>query len=173
MIHKAIPEDAAGIARVHVDSWHETYPGLLADEAISMMTNYERRLTIWGRILQDANQSNFVALEDGKVVGFVNGGKAREEIAGYDGELYALYLLKNQHGKGLGRQLMQRFAQEMQEHGYKAFYLWVLPGNPTCAFYEHMGGKYLTDKSFELAGASYSERAYGWPDIGSLLLEEE
>lgn len=173
MIRKAVVQDAAGIARVHVESWHETYTGLVPDEVLAGMTNYERRFAMWQRVTADDNQHTFVAVVDDEVIGFVNGGKARDEFEGYDGELYAVYMLKSQHGKGLGRKLVQAFAKAMLESGYKAFYLWVFPNNPTRYFYEHLGGKFLQEKDFEMAGAILQEYAYGWSDISTLLADEE
>jgi ribosomal protein S18 acetylase RimI-like enzyme len=172
MIRKAVPEDAEAIARVQVESWHETYTELVPEAVLKAMTDYERRLNMWNRILATENHSSFVALDDDrKVVGFVNGGRPIDEAPeGYDAELYTIYMLRCQHGKGLGRKLMAAVAKDLQEKGFKALYLWVLPSNPTRLFYEHLGGIVLLDKTFEIAGETLSERAYGWPDIRSLLV---
>jgi hypothetical protein len=34
-VRDALPADAAGVARVHVDSWRETYSGILEDRFFS------------------------------------------------------------------------------------------------------------------------------------------
>jgi len=38
MIRPALPNDAAEIARVHVDSWRSSYRGLLADEFLDSLS---------------------------------------------------------------------------------------------------------------------------------------
>jgi len=174
MIRKATPNDAEAIARVHVDSCRETYSDLVPAEVLAWMTDYESRLKMWNHVLAGENFSSLVALDEAeKIVGFVNGGKANTESPeGYDAEVYTLYMLRCQHGKGLGRKLMAAVASNLHEKGFKALCLWVLPSNPSRLFYEQLGGKVLLDKSFEMAGATLSERAYGWPDIRSLMLEE-
>jgi ribosomal protein S18 acetylase RimI-like enzyme len=175
MIRKATLNDSEAIARVHIESWHETYSELIPTEVLEAMTDYERRLQMWTRVLSQENHSCFVALDESeKVAGFVNGGRPNGDAPeGYDAELYTIYLLRCQHGKGLGAKLMAALAKDLQEKGFKALYLWVFPNNPSRFFYERLGGLALLDKTFEMAGETLSERAYGWPDIRSLLLKEE
>jgi len=171
MIRKATPEDAKAIAEVHVESCRETYTDLIPEAVLKWMTDYEGRLKMWMRVLANENHSSFVALDETeKIVGFVNGGRPNEGAPeGYDAELYTIYMLRCQHGKGLGRKLMAALAKDLHEKGFKALHLWVFPDNPTRFFYEHLGGIVLQDKTFEMAGETLSERAYGWPDIRSLL----
>lgn len=175
MIRKASLEDAEAIAHVHIESWHETYSELIPEEVLKAMTDYERRLKMWKRVLANESHSTFVALDEAeKVIGFINGGRPNDDAPeGYDAELYTIYMLRCQHGKGLGRELMAALAKDLHEKGFKALYLWVFPNNPTRLFYEHLGGVALLDKSFEMAGETLSERAYGWPDIRSLLMREK
>lgn len=175
MIRKATLEDAEAIAQVHVESWRETYSELIPAEVLQAMTNFERRLSMWQRVLGNEHHSTFVALDEHKkVVGFVNGGNPNENVPeGYDAEVYTIYMLRCQHGKGFGRQMMAAVAKDLHEKGFKALFLWVFPNNPSRFFYEHLGGIALLDKTFEVAGTTLSERAYGWPDIRSLLADNE
>ena len=175
MIVKATLNDAEAIARVHIESWHETYSELIPSEVLEAMTDYERRLQMWTRVLSNESHSTFVALDEGEeIVGFTNGGRPNGDAPeGFDAELYTIYLLRCQHGKGLGRRLMVALANDLQEKGFKALYLWVFPNNPSRLFYERLGGIVLLDKTFEMAGETLSERAYGWPDIRSLLSNKD
>jgi len=166
MIRKANLNDAEAIARVHVESWHETYKALVPEAVLESRTNYEGRLKMWRQFLVDESLITLAAIEEEKIVGFVNGGKARDEIEGYDGELYALYLLKDHQGKGLGRQLVQAFAKELRERSFQTFYLWVLHNNePAQRFYVHLGGKRVSEKNFETEVGPIVEIAYGWSDL--------
>ena len=51
LIREAMLGDEAGIARVHVDSWRETY-GSLFDERFFGEKMFERRLSFWRDYLQ-------------------------------------------------------------------------------------------------------------------------
>jgi GNAT superfamily N-acetyltransferase len=155
--------DALGIARVHVDSWRTTYRGLLPDDLLDNLS-YESRAEGWERFIARGNFSDlsYVAEEEGEIVGFVHGGPVREFPGEYTGEIYAIYLLASQHGKGTGRALFEQAATGLAERGFNNFMLWVLDGNPTRGFYEHMGGVELAQKQEQLGGKTVTEIAYGW-----------
>ncbi len=71
-------EDAAGIARVHVDCWRTTYKGIFPDDLLARLS-YEGREQSWQRALSDPAQITFAAEDEaGKIVGFINGGPERE-----------------------------------------------------------------------------------------------
>jgi hypothetical protein len=66
----ATPEDAVGIATVHVQSWRETYTGLIPEVVIGRHC-MESRLPMWQRVLADG-QVVVCVVEDetGRIVGF-------------------------------------------------------------------------------------------------------
>lgn len=164
LIRKAKLKDAAGIARVHVDSWKTTYQGIVADSFLDSLT-YEDRTARWTQILEKAetNPIPFVAEDpSGKIVGFAQAGPARELLPPYKGELYAIYILQSYQGKGIGKQLVQAVAQELQQKGIGSFYVWVLTENPFKDFYESIGGKQLGTKPLEIGGERLEMIAYGW-----------
>src|SRR5256885_16287880 len=92
MIRPALPNDAAEIARVHVDSWRSSYRGLLADEFLDSLSEagYTDR---WRRVIGDGASRVFVVEEAGGIVGFASGGRERAGESGYEGELYAIYIV--------------------------------------------------------------------------------
>ena len=94
IIRKARIEDAAGIANVQISSWRTTYPGIVPDTYLKNMDPGERKAR-WHRVLSE-NKTTTVIAEDGngRIVGFANGGTERTQRYGYDGELYAFYILK-------------------------------------------------------------------------------
>ena len=78
-----------------------------------------------------------IALDDAKVVGFVSYGDFQDS-ATVTGEIFALYVLKDYYGKGVGRQLIQAAFAALD--GYQEIILWVLEDNKRAiAFYEKMG----------------------------------
>lgn len=165
MIRNARPADAAAIARVHVDSWKSTYAGILPQASLDDL-GYRGRENIWRGLDPECT---FVDEEDGQVVGFVSVGPERSEDPVYQGEIYALYLLRAWQARGRGRALFQRGATALAEAGNDALLLWVLQANPAREFYRAMGGTFLRSQSITIFGAEVEEEAFGWTDIAAFL----
>ena len=98
-----------------------------------------------------------IALNDAKVVGFVSYGDFRDS-ATIAGEIFALYVLKDYYGKGVGRQLIQAAFAVLD--GYQEILLWVLEDNKRAiAFYEKMGFVFDgEEKSVDLGKAVKEKR---------------
>jgi len=168
MIREATEGDVPAIARVHVQSWRETYRGIVPQAFLDgiQVEEWEAR-----RRKNQAQPGNvtLAAEEDGAVVGFTIGGSNREPHPDFDKELYAVYVLRSHHGRGLGRALMRALAGRLRPRG---LILWVLRDNPSRAFYERLGGTLAGTKPIEIGGATLEEVAYGWKDVTPLLAED-
>ena len=94
-------EETRGKAYVHWQSWHEAYPGLVSPEYLEKLTleKCEQMAFTWP-------QNTVIAVDDGRVVGFVCWGNRGEESP-ETGEIIAIYILAEYYGTGLGRQLME------------------------------------------------------------------
>ncbi|HZV50893.1 MAG TPA: GNAT family N-acetyltransferase [Candidatus Dormibacteraeota bacterium] len=164
-------EDAYAIARVHVESWRTTYPGLVPDQFLAGMRvdEYAER---WRRMLTGhaAGHVTFVVEEAERIVGFASGGREREDRS-RRGELYAIYLLREAQGRGHGRALVRAVAGALRAQGLTSLIVWVLRDNlPARAFYEHLGGAYAGERPLDFgAGFTLVEVSYTWPDTGRLL----
>jgi len=167
-IRSAMPEDAAGIAAVHVDSWRTTYPGILPDRYLVGLSvaEHERR---WRRLLGNPparrRQTKVACGADGVIVGFGSMGPQRTALKGYGGEFYALYLAEQVQGVGIGRRLLAAMAQDMATAGTGSAVVWVLRDNPARFFYERLGGTLVAEQPIRVAGIQVMERAYGWLDL--------
>jgi ribosomal protein S18 acetylase RimI-like enzyme len=168
-IREATPADAARIARVHVESSRAAYRGLLPEGAQSGIT-CETRAANWARTLEDESGGEFVyvAESEGRVVGFASGGPEREGLAGFDGELYTVYLLPEHQRRGTGRELVLAVAERLARLGFRSMMLWVLEENTACRFYESLGGARVGEAEIERGGRALKKVAYGWADIGAL-----
>jgi L-amino acid N-acyltransferase YncA len=169
-IRQADVDDAAAIARVHVDAWRTTYVGIVPDEYLAGLT-YEPREQMWRESLADRARAEFtlVAENDQRaIVGFATGGPEREGNAVYRGELRAIYLLADSRRIGLGRRLVAGVAKGLIEAGFDSMLVWVLDDNPSRRFYEALRGKFVAEKVIEIGGARLIEVAYGWHDIRQL-----
>ena len=86
-VRKAAPSDARSIAGIYVDSWRNTYAGLLPDELLVGLDADHRERRWWRHVLarRPGNHAAFVAEASGHgVVGFVSGGPARDRRFEYD-----------------------------------------------------------------------------------------
>jgi len=170
LLRSALPEDAPAIAEVHVSSWRTTYRGLLPDSVLAALS-VEQREPMWRQVttemLTGESRSCVFVAEDPVmgVVGFANAGPEREEGADVDGELYAIYLLEQHQRAGLGRELVMRAVDFLVEQGHRSMRVWVLEGNPAQGFYERLGGQRSGKQTITVAGASFDEIAYVWPDV--------
>ncbi len=159
------------MARVHVDSWRSTYAGLIPDAYLKSLSHDESEAR-WRARMNDSPDNVYHVAESssGEVVGFACGGSNRGDgHFGFEGELYALYLLAEHQRRGCGSLLMRAVAEALQRAGYGSMLTWVLADNPSRRFYEAVGGRPLGSREVEIGGARLEEVAYGWDDLRSLV----
>jgi GNAT superfamily N-acetyltransferase len=167
----ALAADAAAIASVHVESWRDTFPGMLPDRYLAGMdvVDYEAR---WLRTIQDPYHRSavFVVEERGHVVGFASCGRERDGDARYAGELYAIYLRSEARGRGLGRALFEAAVAALALRGMTSMVVWVLRDNVRArTFYERLGGVYLRERPLDLdSDLDVAEVSYLWADTAPL-----
>jgi len=167
LIRKASLKDASAVSRVHVDSWRETYYWILPAKFLKGLS-YDDWEKTWKSVLSDSSVDVHVVQEkNDSIGGFVAVGPLREAIQGFNGELYAIYLLKRLQGLGYGKRLFETGVRSLIEDGVKSMALWVLRDNPTCGFYEHMGGAIVGEKTIQIAGQDYVDIAYGWKRLNT------
>ena len=162
MIRVAAASDADAIARVHVASWRTTYSGLLPDDFLESLsaTNYAER---WKRVIAEGSSRVYVAEDGGEVVGFASGGRERAGETGFEGELYAIYVLDVAQRRGFGRELVRSSVAGLRELGLGDMIIWVLRDNtPARAFYERLGGAYVRTQPITIGSATLEEVSYGW-----------
>ncbi len=164
IIRKAILSDTKGIAKVHVESWKTTYANIVPNEYLNNLT-YESREQIW--INSISNGGVYVAENnEGEIVGFSSGGKERSgKYDGYDGELYAIYILKEYQGQGIGKALIQPIIDELIGMGLNTMLVLVLKDNVSRLFYEALGGKKIDELEVQIAGKKLTEVVYGWENL--------
>lgn len=170
-VRAATVRDADDIAIVHVTSWRETYPGIVPQSVLDGLSTVERAER-WRSILnrQAARDANFVACDHaGMVVGFASGGPQRYAASSYDGEFYAVYVLRRAQGRGLGRSLMRAMAPSLCDDGRRSANVWVAARNiAACQFYVALGGRFVAVSSDVIGGAVIDAVAYGWDDLSNL-----
>jgi GNAT superfamily N-acetyltransferase len=170
-IRHAIIEDAASISRVHVESWRTTYRGIVPDHVLDSL-NLERNSIRWREMLSNMGEMKCLLVAEnsqGHIIGFAAGGPNRELRTGFNGELYAIYILESYHGRNIGKKLVLKIADWLYRHKYTSMMVWVLEKNPAKHFYESMGGLFVSKKKIEIGQALLEEVSYGWTDLKVLL----
>lgn len=169
IIRDALAPDAAGIARVHVDSWRSTYAGIMPDDILKGLS-YSQREQMWAERIQDRaeEQPLLVAEISDEVVGFVGAGPERSGKPEYTGEIYAIYLLKEVQRQGIGKALFLAAADRLAALGHSSLLVWVAAENPSRGFYAALGGVEIDEKEENFWGKLVREVAYGWPSLDLL-----
>ncbi len=167
-IREAALADAAAIARVHVESWRTTYPGIMPQEHLDALSVAEHEQK-WQSILSPGNVDTtytYVAeTESGEIVGFTEGGRDRNGGPDSQAEIYVIYLLKSQQGRGIGRRLLHTAVRRLHADGYSTLFLWVSALNhPACRFYEAVGGQSVCTGQRTNRGITYDDIGYGWDE---------
>ena len=165
-IREAELADAAGIARVHKDSWQESYRGILPATVLDKI-DVGQRLASRERILRARAGLNLVAYDctHGDIVGFCDAGHARGE-AQIDGEVYAIYFAHHAKRHGLGTEMFERTRDWMEAQGMRSMIVWVLANNPHARrFYEVAVGRADRTKQSRVGGFPVIEQAYVWDRI--------
>jgi GNAT superfamily N-acetyltransferase len=155
--------DIEGVARVTVDTWGQTYRGILPQAYLERM-RYAASESQRSRMMHAQGVHHFVAVEPtaGEVVGFASCGPTRNGGAGIPGEIYELYVQNGFQGRGIGRRLFRAARDRLAGDGHEAMIVWVLSDNPNRGFYPRMGGWRRAEKIIRVGGASVEEIAYTW-----------
>ncbi len=126
-------EEIRGKAYVHWKSWQDAYTGLIDADYLANFTleKAERTAFRW-------RENLLVALDGGQVVGFTGYGAYQDDTLPDTGEVYALYILREYYGTGLGRRLMDAALTQLKV--YPRVALWVLKDNARAIrFYQKCG----------------------------------
>jgi GNAT superfamily N-acetyltransferase len=169
-IRAATVDDAPGMARVHVDTWRTAYRDIFSASFLAGLS-YEARTQRWRDNLAQIRPQQFtlVAEHAGVIVAFAGGGPERDGMPGYDGEIYAVYVLPTFQHHGLGRRLMAVCVHHLTARGFSAVMLWALEANRHArTFYELLGGRPIGRKMVTIGDTPLAEVAYGWPDLAEL-----
>ncbi|MEU4560984.1 GNAT family N-acetyltransferase [Actinoplanes sp. NPDC023936] len=147
-IRPAVPDDADGLAEVHVRTWQSAYRGLIPQAYLDGLSVADRARQ-WREWLGRISPPRAVLVLEPGVSGFITVGAGDEDEAGH---VYALYVLPERQGLGGGRALMAAGLAELVAAGFSVATLWVLDSNLAARrFYEaggwHPDGATLVDES--------------------------
>lgn len=146
-LRAATATDARAVAEVHFAGWAWAYRGVLPDEVVSARTVEDREGQWRVGFSSDRRDGGGGLVAEGpagRIVGFAAFGPAAAEHAvdppPRSGEVYAIYLLEEAAGRGIGRRLLSAAVDRLRDNGYDHAVLWVLATNSRARrFYERAG----------------------------------
>ena len=139
-VRAATPDDALGVARVHVRSWQVAYRGHVPQDYLDDLRPEDRASRYTFDRSGPTTPTTLIALEEDTICGFVTTGKSRDSDLPELGELLAMYVDPQYWGQGIGRLLMTAARDRLRRAGAREALLWVLDGNERAKrFYEFDG----------------------------------
>ena len=166
-IREAVETDAENISRVDLESRRLAYRNILPESYLSKLSLPENQ-KVWENRLQEMGRFILVAEEEKALIGYIYAGRAEKEQSGYEGEVYAIYLLPAYQRTGVGSRLLRSASERLSSAGINSLLIWVLAANPATKFYEALGGEYLKSTSNCVAGMMFESIAFGWKDTSVL-----
>ena len=144
------------MARVHVETWQETYRGLMPDDQLDDPENYARSRELWESVIVNADRrgarvavavstaaGSQIAADGVMGIALSMPRRSADGANGDDGtspapdgwELKVLYVYRAFHGTGAGAALLRAVTSAHEDT-----YLWVADPNPRAqAFYAKHG----------------------------------
>ncbi len=177
-IRPATPSDVLAIAETDVACWREAYRDILPPPMLARLS-VRRRAAQWSQVVARSEKQGVDELviatdRAGAVLGLGSCGRQRSRTfheAGFQGEIYALYVSGAAQRRGIGTALMQAMAHALERRDLKGLGLWVLAENrPAQRFYETLGAERLGGRKELWQGLLVlPEIGYGWRDTAPLL----
>ena len=162
------PGDAVDLAKVHVASWRETYPGLLPQVYLDRMSVAAHARRWRARLMRDGEITLAAETADG-LLGDCSGDWTRGGPGRGEAEVTTLYVLKRAQRSGLGRRLLTATARALAARGATSLVIWVLRDNENArGFYEGLGGVCDRERDEPIGGGIVVSVAYRWADIDVL-----
>lgn len=137
-IRPAISEDAAAIANVNMATRRFCYAPFMPPDFIAANIVTPKRIDNWQQ--QTAQPECFLYVGEtpqSEIIAMAWGKPTSSADIPFPYQLCALYVLPAYQRQGIGRALMEKFAEFA---GYQPFYLYMLKNNPVKSFYQKMGG---------------------------------
>jgi ribosomal protein S18 acetylase RimI-like enzyme len=149
-IRPADPDDAEHVVRIRIKGWRHAYAGIVSESVLNDLDSQldqqvARTRARWSSPDPVPFSTLVAAAQDGPI-GFATFGPYRlngdpaGEVDHSAGEVLAIYVDPDHHGRGAGRALMDAAVADLQRALISEVRLWVLEENsPARRFYERYG----------------------------------
>jgi GNAT superfamily N-acetyltransferase len=174
-IRRAHKSDLPAIARVHLECWRVMFTAMIPDHILDSLE--PKKDARWAHFLEGAQFGDEIALvaenNDGRVIGFAHAGPEWGGHPTIEAELYALFVLPEHQGRGVGKKLLLAVANALLKQGTNSMLVRMRSGNPTPRVYHALGAENLGLQSVNVDGVSVQEITYGWHSLRTLLEREK
>lgn len=153
-------EDQKGMAKIKVDSWQNTYKGIIEQEYLDNL-NYDIQESKYIDSFDEYKNTVLVAEHNDtkEIIGYACFSTEENEFA--DCELISLYLSPKETKKGIGTCLFREVIKELKKYNKKTMILWCIRENKNAIkFYEKLGGIKKYDKMAKIGNKIYREDGF-------------
>ena len=119
-VRTARPEDAADLARIYIESWQDTYAGVVSHALLGAMS-HKGHTARWRTSIRTMGSTGAVLVaEDARygAIGLCSLGAVRDRGLGFEGEVYTLYVAPDRQSQGLGRSILMSLFQRLVDTGH-------------------------------------------------------
>lgn len=132
--------------------WPLTYGEIISQEQMNYMLNWMYSLETLEANFKN-NHTYFCISRQGIDVGFLDVELDYPEVRNM--KVHKLYVLHEQHGKGLGYSLMMKAREFGEQNNMKTISLQVNRNNPALEFYKRFGFKIVDEQDFEIGNGFF------------------
>jgi len=166
-IRPAAPDDAAALAALGAETFHETFEGTAPEDDLRRFLAETYSPARQAAELADPAVQLFVAEAAGRLVGYamLRAGPPPAEVDGpAPVELARLYVRRSTIGAGLGHRLLARALDEARGRGFRTVWLGVWEHNHRAlAFYARHGFRDVGAHTFMVGGDAQRDRLMAAP----------
>ncbi|MDE2869256.1 MAG: GNAT family N-acetyltransferase [Chloroflexota bacterium] len=141
-VRPAAPDDAEAIESVRIATWKACYRGIVPDAHLNALSVQSSRVIRLRTGIERAEVGgSLVAVAGSRIIGMGFAGPPEDDqLPEGTGEVFAVYVLSEWQGRGVGRALLERLTSGLRALGYRSAVLWTLRDRlPTRRFYEANG----------------------------------
>lgn len=139
-VRPATVRDAKAIAEIHASASQAAFKGVVPGEKMPAVS-VDKSQAYWRDAIEFSEPQVQVAVDDGKVVGFVGYDRSRDKgTPNTIGEIWAIYAAPSHWGQGVGLALWDAARDGLLEEGCTKVTLWVPLGNERALHFHDLAG---------------------------------
>lgn len=155
-VRTSTPDDAEAIESVRISTWKACYRGVVPDDYLDSLTVKSSRVAGLRTAIDRAEMGgSLVAVAGSRTIGMGSAGPPEDDrLPEGIGEVFAVYVLQDWQGRGVGRALLERLTSGLRARGFRSAILWTLRDRrATRRFYEANGWEFDgAEDSLDLQG---------------------
>lgn len=139
-VRPATLRDAQAIAEIHVNARQAAFKAVVPGEQLPPLS-LEKSQAYWREAIEFAEPQVYVALDEGKVVGFVGFDRSRDKgTPSTTGEIWAIYVATTHWGQGVGLALWDAAREGLLEEGCTKVTVWLPLGDERALRFHDLAG---------------------------------